>query len=516
MHLHPPVHQIPCPSLKSLSNLEQTWLMSQPSCRTISMSFQDSNFYWSSSQPLKFSVADSLCVILKNMLGGFCCMRLGRYAMALVYWYEAFSAMQHIQKSWISRLQFFVCNKLTQTLIEMHVSVIHLNPLIMALYALADPILDYRSLQVTIQMLFANTGCFSLSKEWVAPLISNTTFFNNRYTLDQLFIYLQDCFYRAEMMVAVDTQRLLRYTHLREQLESSQHSFEINSLKSLLNCIYFVITQKLQPVFQRFYFNRYLSYKLETFKLRYEVLVQLLKQNHLDPNCTLISFHLTLSDIKKRICIILDDDDLVPEFDLLYLHLKTMFGVLDAKNHIDVLYNYFSMLRDQVVKPRVLFTFSVEEADLYFTFGMYFHLFLLSKKQQQYNIGSFYQQSLLHYQKTVNFVNPPNPFGRIEVCQLLQDVEQTSYTDMNTYIRLMQWKHDKPIYLTDPLCILYNNVKQVFQRSVPLLPAKRKHNYLSEENLKKRSFLAQFQFSSLRVIPAVVDAFHHMTHNDAI
>jgi hypothetical protein len=202
------------------------------------------------------------------MLGGICSMRLGRYAAALVYWHEAFAAMQKKFVGVLAQLEFFVLCKMTQSLIMMHTPVKHLQPLMTSLCALADPLLDQGPLQVTLQMLFAVTGCFAFSCQWVAPLMSGTTFYNSRYAFDQLLVHLQECFDRVTTVLAVDAQRLLRREQLADQLDPVQHPRDVPDAKSLLFRIYHLLMEKIKPVLQRFYFNRYILYRVQVFKLQ--------------------------------------------------------------------------------------------------------------------------------------------------------------------------------------------------------------------------------------------------------
>lgn len=410
----PPLSQLPCPSLKSLTPVQKKWLSQLklvPQYRAIHESYGS----WYNCQPLTFPISDSSCSILKEMLHGICHMRMGRFYFALINWYTVLSFLKtQAVYSFCKPFSIWAMSKFIQTLIALNCPVESLLPLFQAFCTLSLPYVDQNMICQTAHSLLAQHGCYSLSKLWLEPLTDTTTCYTNRFSFDILISHVRECFLRVEDLLALEFQRLVcANANAQSAFPTASTLQRFQPIKSVLFRIHFLLTQKLQPALNRFYFNRYMLYTIELLNIQYDVILVLLQKHHLDLQWILKNISMNVSELRRRIQAISQFKDLMLPHDVQYVSLKRFQTILDPTITSEQFSQHCLAMRDTIIVKRTLQDgLSLEEAHHFFSYGVLAHGFELNKPSFPY-----FRRALHIYEK--QSVAPP----RLALCRLLAQAE---------------------------------------------------------------------------------------------
>ena len=516
--LYPPMTQFPCPSFTELSQVltssQQEWLESNgkffPSGITSQLHHSSETTCWYFCT-LQSPVLNKSCNILKTMLHALGHMRLGRLHFALVNWFIALSFIKHESSYSLCRsLKVFVMNKFIQTLIFLHCPLDQLFPLFQSVCRQAHPFLDHETLSQTAHYLLMHKGAFQLSKHWLEELVSTTSFQFNRFAFEKLFTHVQECFIELENVLAVELLRLLYSNDLNagdyNDFIMYPDTIRLNAtnlkrfqpIQALLFRIQFLITQKLQPVIQRCYFNRYTMHLVELLKIHYDVMIVLVKKQRIDVQWTLNTFSFNVHDLKKRIDDLFDKFDVLPNYDFHFSCLERLKFIFNANMSSETFQIKCLLLRDCVILPRTLQeNNSVEVANHFFSFGVLAYGFGFNTR-----LCHYFSLALNVYQ------NLPYLHPRLNLCKLLSDAEKNVEVlgqprdEVNQ--SLIKFDHNGLVLSEDSelLCTILKSVQQVQNNSVD-----------TEVSLKSNQQWELFDFDHLKTITVFVSALQFYCPN---
>lgn len=489
--ISPPISRLPCPDVSALTLEQQTWL--KANCKYVPKIVKPKHFdclKWYVCEHVLYPVLDPTSRILKYILAGLAHMRLGRFYFAIIFWYSALTMIdQEKPKTMLHSFKCWIMCKCIQSFMALKTPLGQLLPLFQSACQYAEQETDHNVLFQTSHLLLAEYNCGKLSLSWMNTLTMPHSHFQHRFAFETLIHHVRESFYRLENYLALD---LLRISHLEpyHMRRSALSTFNLNrfqKIKSILNRIYFLISQKLKPALQRFYFNRYMSSIIEALTLEYDVFCIIVKKQKVDIQWTTNMFTKDIVELRSRISTILG---LIPKYDSLFGRLSSFKYALDRRFDDNSILSHYLELRIDYIWSRTLQEKgSYEEADYFFTWGVL--SYGLNLNQNSYN---YFTQALSHYQYQSNINH-----SRIALCELLSKIEQNHSNHQELYQQLLDFDMMS-------LCTNQDHVKQILKmvhsttsKTVQPRPSNEQHS---------------FSFNYLKTIPAFVSAFQFYCPHD--